>query len=269
VGYSRIKKRGSVSIGLVLAMKAEARALLGRGVWEAGKGEGEYPLRRVQLPGGNGGELAVTLSGVGIERAAAAAGFLADIGATALINIGISGALNPDMKAGDLVLASTVMDEDGAVFEVNKRLLGSALKIFEAASINVKKDLIISTKRPLLDENSKKKIYKETGALVVDMESAGVAAAAAKKGLPFFIMRLVSDEAGEAISPDLYAALDEKSGVIGPARLLGSCIRRPALVGEMMRLRRPYNLALSTMGRSWQTLLKGGFFSLPLFSSKS
>ncbi len=240
-------------------MKDEARALLGRVQWEETRGK--YQSYRVKAGGERGGELIVALCGVGIDRAAAGAGFLLGEGAEALVGAGISGALSSDLKAGDLVLAGKVMDEDGALYEASERAVNDALKILEAASFNVREGLIISTKMPLLNSVSKKKIYKKTGALAVDMESVGLAAAAAKKGLPFFIMRAVSDGADAAIAPDLYACLDEESGEIRPARVIGSSIRRPALVRELMSLRAPYNLALSTMRRAWQTLLGAGFLS--------
>ncbi len=245
-----------MSIGLVIAMKAEAHALFGRGRWKGGDGEGVYTLKGAGGP--EGGSINVALSGVGQKRAAAGASLLLQEGADALLGLGISGGLSPELKAGDLVLASAVMDEGGEIHGLDKGAVEFASKALDNNGISVRQGPIISTEKPLLDGSAKKKFYQKTGALAIDMESAGLASVAAKKGVPFFIMRAVSDEAGEAVSPELYACLDEKFGVVRPGQLLGNCIRRPAMVKEMMRLRRSYNLALSNLGRGWRVLEKAG-----------
>ncbi len=252
-----------MSIGLVLALKAEAHAMLGRGQWQ-GEGDGECSLRRVRGPRGK--SLIAALCGVGRSRAATGTGLLLNEGVEALVGAGISGGLSPKLKAGDLVLASEVMDagegregSEGA-YGVSEGALDFALRVLEDSGISVWQGDIISTQSALLDKTSKQDLYEKTGAMAVDMESAGMASVAAGKGLPLFVMRAVCDEAGEAISPDLYACLDAGGGV-RPGQLIGSCIRRPAMVAEMMRLRSSYNLALGNLGRGWRVLLKAGFLS--------
>lgn len=246
-----------MSIGLVLAMKAEARAVLGRGRWRGG--HRACGLRRVQGP--KGGELIAALCGVGRDRAVAGAGLLLDEGVGALIGVGISGGLSQELKAGDLVLASEVLDEGKVVYKTTGEGIDFALKTLTARGINVRQGSIVSTSNALLTADAKHDIYEKTGALAVDMESAGLAAVAVKKGVPFFILRAICDDAGEALSPDLYACLSEGGGV-RPGQLIGSCIRRPAMVAEMMRLRRSYNLALSALAHGWQALQETG---LPYF----
>ncbi len=251
-----------MSIGIVFAMKAEAQAMLGRGHWKGKrsiKGVAEPCVSRIKCPDGR--ELITTLCGVGAERAAGGSGLLLEEGANFIIGAGISGGLCPELKAGDLVLASKVIDENGAEYEAAGEAIGLASKILTAKSFSVRQGLVITTKTPLLNSSLKKKCYKKTGALAVDMESLGMASAASKKGRPFFIMRVVSDDASEAVSAELYACLDENSGAVKPGQLLGSCLKRPSMVKEMMRLRRPYNLALLRLGQSWHALVRGGFLS--------
>jgi len=251
-----------VSIGFVLAMQAEARAMLGRGRWKGKrsiKGEARPCVSRIKDPDGR--ELITTLCGVGPDRVAEGTGLLLDEGVNFLIGAGISGGLSPDLKAGDLVLAGKVIDENGAEYEASREALGLASKILTAKSFSVRQGPVISTKTPLFNGSAKKKCYEKTGALAVDMESAGMASVASRNGRPFFIMRAVCDEAEEAVSADLYACLDENSGAVRPGQLLGSCLKRPAMVREVMRLRRPYNLAITNLGRGWKALVQGGFLS--------
>jgi len=156
------------------------------------------------------------------------------------------------------VLAGKVINENGAEYEAAGEALGLASKILTAKSFSVRQGPVISTKTPLFNGSVKKKCYEKTGALAVDMESAGMASVASRKGKPFFIMRVVCDDALQAISPELYECLDA-DGEVRAGQLLGKCLRRPAMVREMMTLRRSYNLALSTLGRGWRVLEKAGF----------
>jgi len=243
-------------------MKAEARAMLGRSQWKEKRDQnGKAGGFLTRIGGHDGTELITTVCGVGPTRSANGAGLLLREGVDGLVGAGISGGLSPDLKAGDLVLATGVIDERGTQYKASESVVDFALKVLEANSLGVRKGLIITTEKPLLDASAKKNFYNKKGALAVDMESAGMASVAVKKGAPFFIMRAVSDEAGEALSPDLYACLDEESGEIKSRQILGSCIRRPAMVKEMMGLRRPYNLALSKLGQGWKILLKEGLLS--------
>jgi len=250
-----------VSHGLVVALKAEARAILGRGRWEGGTGcaKRSLPLKRLPLP--DGFEVMATLSGMGREKAAAGAEFLAGKGVSSLISVGLAGGLSPDMKAGEIILASTIIDEYGGEFNSTFVALDFASEILEENGLKSRQGLLVSTEKALLDVAAKSALYEKTGALAIDMESVGVAAAAAKSGLPFFVMRVVCDEADESISNDLYECLGE-GGEVKTGRLIGSCLKRPSMVAEMMGLRRSYVLALSTMGRAWKILLQEGLLSV-------
>lgn len=250
-----------MSSGLVVALKSEARAMLGRGgSWEETpereKGRRIFPLKRVHC--GDGGQLLATLSGVGLEKAALAADFLVDQGVGSLISVGLAGGLDPHLTAGDIIIASSVLGKDDGRYNASGEALDFASKTLEEKGLSARQGLIVSTSMAVLDEAAKKALHEKTGALAVDMESGGVAAAAAKRGLPLFVMRVICDEAADGISADLYECLGE-DGRVRPGRLLGSCLKRPSMVTDMMRLRRSFNLALSNMGRSWQALLQGGF----------
>lgn len=255
-----------MSHGLVVALKGEARAMLGRGRWDkaAATGKGALPLKRIELA--DGGELLVTLSGVGREKAAAGAGFLVGKGVSSLINIGLAGGLSPQVKAGEIILASTIIDEGQGEYGVNPGALEFASVVLGDNGLRSRQGLIVSTETALLDAAAKSALYKKTGALAVDMESAGAGAVAAEKGLPLFVLRVVCDEAGEGISSDLYECLGSDGGV-RPGRILKGSFKRPSMVAEMMALRRAYNLALLSMGRAWQALLRGGLLGV-LISGK-
>ena len=253
--------------GLVVALRAEARAMLGRGGWQKGEAHGRgpaggggggavYPLREIHAASGRG--LLASLSGMGAERAQGAAGMLIERGAGSLMSAGISGALSPGLRAGGVILAEgVIVDEGGALRSVNEGVLEFAAAALEKRGMAFSRGTVLSTGRAVLGSRAKAALFRKTGALAVDMESGGVALAAAKAGLPLFVLRTVCDTAAEGISEDLYACLDEEGG-LRPGQVLGGCLRRPSMMGEMMRLRRSFGLALVSLGRAWRALVEEG-----------
>jgi adenosylhomocysteine nucleosidase len=92
-----------------------------------------------------------------------------------------------------------------------------------------------------------KKRLRASGA-VVEMEAAGVAARAAKHGLPFFCIRAVLDGAEEGFAVD-YEALKNKDGRFSRPRILRAALARPwALLPELIRLERHGRVAARALG---------------------
>jgi len=257
-----------VSTGLVVALRAEARAMLGRVRWEGADKRGADKRGAVisqsiilRTPSGRA-EIIATLSGVGMERAGSAASLLLEKGATSLVSAGISGALSPDLEAGVIVLATSVTDGEGRSQEVNEGALVTARGALKRRGMAFTEGAVLSTGSAVLGVSSKARLFKESGAICVDMESGGVADMALKGGVPFLVIRAVCDRADEGISEDLYACLDEEGGVRA-GHLIGNCLKRPSLVGEMMRLKKSFDTATASLGRAWRALVEEGVFSAP------
>src|SRR5262249_1969320 len=79
------------------------------------------------------------------------------------------------------------------------------------------------------------------GALVVEMESAGLAAEARARGIPFIGVRVVLDRADDAV-PAL-AGLDPATGDVRVGRVLAAIAVRPPLWFLAARLARQTRLA--------------------------
>jgi hypothetical protein len=72
---------------------------------------------------------------------------------------------------------------------------------------------------------------------VVDLESALYAGAAAAVGVPWLILRAVSDAAHEAVPALLNACLDA-DGALARTRVLRALAREPRALPALLRLRR-------------------------------
>ena len=240
------------ALGLVVALAVEAHSLFGRRHWQR---IDHRPIHCRDLDDGT--RLVCICSGMGIDNAFSAALWLIDQGVTALAIMGVAGGLDPVLKAGDLVLADTVFEDRGKkdpIRNADPICTELALGAMAARGIPVKRGSIITTRQAVITVGGKKTLYKQSRALAVDMESAAVARAAGQAGLPFFVLRAICDPANQSVSEDLFHSLDANGKVQFPI-LLGKLLRRPSLAGELLRMRKLFVTALSTLKNGWRVLV--------------
>lgn len=243
------------ALGLVFALPAESRALVGPFGWIRA---GELSVRRARLPDGTG--LLCARSGVGAERAASAARWLAAEGATALSIIGVSGGLDPALRPGDLVVADAVLASGGAAAGRRPADPDRSLLLYEALSaegLRVRRGAVISASRPVSSSEAKRDLHDRCAALAVDMESAAVASAAAERNLPLIVLRAVCDAADQSVPDDFLVSLDE-DGSVRPSVLLRRLAGRPSLVGDLVRVERGFSAALTALRCAWRVLVRAG-----------
>jgi adenosylhomocysteine nucleosidase len=153
---------------------------------------------------------------------------------TLVVSAGTCGALAPDLASGALVVPEAVMTPGGgryaphAVPGVDRggRLL-SVTEVVETAE-------------------AKARLWLDTGALAVDMESAEILRWAGSRGLHAAVVRGVSDTATEAVPRALRASVDG-DGRLRTSRALRAVLARPATLGQAMVLRRGTTAALATV----------------------
>jgi 4-hydroxy-3-methylbut-2-enyl diphosphate reductase len=129
----------------------------------------------------------IVRSGMGPKRAQRAASRLAHEPADAFAVAGVCGALDPRFEPGDLVVASALIDPDGARIEVPSAALAATLAR-HGLRVHIGP---IACVAQLSDGQPRAELARRTGACAVDMESFWLAPAAA--GRPFAVLRAVSD----------------------------------------------------------------------------
>lgn len=216
--------------GFVVALPQEARILSRR------------------LPG-RGGVVALEasrwlgVSGMGAGKAERMALRLLDEGALGLVSWGTCGGLAPGLEAGSLILASSIRRSDGASYQVS--LPPSAVQ--HALPVGqVHTGILLSVSQPVTTVHEKGRLYRDYGALAVDMESAEIAAVAVRHGVPFVAVRAVVDPGQDALPEWLAAAVDEW-GRVRVAALLAGLGVRVAAWGELIRLGRQFGKASRTL----------------------
>ena len=173
-------------------------------------------------------------------------------GARRILSIGICGALAPDLRVGDAVLASeVVVGEDvypthAAWTKELARRLPNAI-IAPMAGMNGMS----------ADRDSKARLHASTRAWASDMESHVAARIASSSGLPFAALRVVSDAAHRTLPPAARVAL-KPCGGIDLVSVLRSLLRAPLQIPALIRTALEAEIAFAALLRC-RYVLHAGF----------
>ncbi|AWJ86615.1 hypothetical protein TSH58p_24385 (plasmid) [Azospirillum sp. TSH58] len=193
----------------------------------------------------------------GDAAATVAAHRLLEGGACGIVSFGIAGGLAADLRPGSLVLASAVVDEDGAVYEAcrawNDRL--------RHALPQTRPGVVAGARMPAATVGDKARLRALTGAVAVDLESLAVARACQAWGRPFAVLRAVADPAWRALPRAALAGLDG-AGRMAPGAVLARLAADPRDLVALGRLAWDLGKALASLRRAAKAvpddLLGGG-----------
>ena len=149
-----------------------------------------------------------------------------------VILAGLAGGLDPELRTGDVIVepypATLPLGARGGRVHCSTSLIGTAAE--------------------------KAALFASTGAACVDMESAIVRRATDGAGVPLTVVRAVLDPADQPL-PHYLLKLTNSRGRLRPVALAVLLMRRPRVMGELMRLRRSSRLALAALGDAVRDLL--------------
>jgi len=140
-----------------------------------------------------------------------AATMIEHFGCDRLLFSGVAGAVSPELKVGDLVVASKLSQHDlditafghpygyvpeGAVFvEADKDMIEISKNVASKMGKTVKEGIIATGDQFVANEERKNWILETFDASALEMEGASVAVTCDALGVPFFILRSISDAA--------------------------------------------------------------------------
>ncbi|MDO4647339.1 MAG: 5'-methylthioadenosine/adenosylhomocysteine nucleosidase [Eubacteriales bacterium] len=169
-----------------------------------------------------GKKVVVARSGIGKVNAAICTQIMIDLfHVEAVINTGIAGSLNAEINIGDIVLSTDVLHHDvdatgfgyplGQIpqmkefsFQADERLRNLAEIVCKEVNpeISVFKGRINSGDQFISDNQVKDHIVKEFGGDAVEMEGASIGHTAYVNGIPFLVIRAISDKADGSAQMD-------------------------------------------------------------------
>ncbi|MDO5345002.1 MAG: 5'-methylthioadenosine/adenosylhomocysteine nucleosidase [Lachnospiraceae bacterium] len=177
-----------------------------------------------------GKQAVVVKSGIGKVNAAVCTQILVDIfGVDAVINTGIAGSLNARIDIGDVVISTDVLHHDmdavnfgyplGQIpqmdvfsFQADEALAGKAKEVCERVNPEIKvfRGRVVSGDQFIADKAVKQRIVENFQGFCTEMEGAAIAQASYLNGVPFVIVRAISDKADDSATMD-YPAFEKKA----------------------------------------------------------
>ena len=192
----------------------------------------------------NSREVVVVRSGIGKVNAAVCSQILADrFHVKVIINTGIAGSLRNEINIGDIVISTEALQHDmdatgfgyepGVIpqmdvscFQADGTLLEKAKAACEEAvpEIGVFTGRVVSGDQFISDRGVKERIARQFGGMCTEMEGAAIAQAAYLNGIPFVVIRAISDKADDSATVD-YPAFERKA-IAHSVALVENLLRR-------------------------------------------
>jgi len=187
----------------------------------------------------------LAFSGIGTDNARIASGLLLNQGATALLSWGSAAALSEKLTSGSLILPLTIIDNNGACYNVDSNWHERVSKSI-SPQISFSTDSLVNSPDILANSKHKQNLRAVTGAIAVDMESAAIGKLAHEHNIPFMVIRAIADGADMSIPRWLMSSIDEY-GRIRFLPMLVSMVLHPNEWLEVARLNRGFSAALATL----------------------
>ncbi len=180
----------------------------------------------------NRSNVTILFTGIGKKNAEnAVRKFLEHNSPDLVLTCGFAGALKPDLILGAVLFAT---EDDGLGKRVEKAGATSA-KFFCA-------------NRMAITETEKKKIYRESGADAVEMESEAIQFVCREKRIPSATLRVISDTAEEDLPLD-FNELSKPDLNLHYGKLAWAIAKSPRKIGALLRLQKRCRFAAEQLAK--------------------
>ena len=179
----------------------------------------QYANNKFYLANYKGKELVIAYSKIGKVNAAITATLMIEkFKASKLLFTGVAGSLDESLKIGDMLYATSLVQHDLDITAFGhpygyERLNELAKKIADKKDMSLSAGIIATGDQFICDNEKKNWIKKIFNASATEMEGASVALVCETLGVPFFILRAISDGAGDAAEFDFDKFLQDSANV--------------------------------------------------------
>lgn len=204
---------------IVGAMREEVERLEASLLGGRSGGQGPFTWLEGEL---EGHRVLLAECGIGKVNAAALTQALLSAGATRLVFTGVAGAVDPSLRVGDVVIGSEAVQHDvdvtglgydlgevpgsGHLWQADPALVEAAREAAaELPNLTTVVGRVASGDTFVADAAATARISESFGALCTEMEGAAVAQVCHRWGVPFVIVRSISDSADHSAQVDFRA----------------------------------------------------------------
>jgi hopanoid-associated phosphorylase len=149
-----------------------------------------------------------------------------------VLSFGVAGGLNPGVKVGEVLLTDDVQSDDAHHFATDGRLTANLVAGIQGKNLPFHRGPLLGSAAAHLTAADKSALHRRTGADGVDMESQEGAAYAVAHGLPFTVLRVVSDPADFDLPPVILEAINP-DGSINYGVIMKAIASDPSLAGAL------------------------------------
>ncbi|NOX54644.1 MAG: 5'-methylthioadenosine nucleosidase [Planctomycetes bacterium] len=245
-------------VGIVCALAIEMRPFLDR--CQRLK---KYVGGRFVFRGGFFGDARVVIveSGMGFARARDATLAMLDAHTpTWVLACGFAGALQPEMKVGDIVIARRIIDTHGQAFEVQLKMDADPARGLHVGTLLTADHLIRTVAE-------KKQLAERYGAIAADVESLAVAQVCRDRKKPFMAVRAISDDMSADLPPEVLTVVGD-TGVMRFGAAVGAVWKRPGSVRDILRLRESAHRAADRLAKFLEGVVTQLYETIPELSER-
>jgi adenosylhomocysteine nucleosidase len=150
-----------------------------------------------------GTSVLIVRSGIGPAKAAAAIQSL-EVLPSAILSVGTAGGLSSNSQIRDIVVASETVfkDQPNDILKCSEELVRAAAEACVSGGLRFCVARVATSPKAIINAKERHRLHQLTGGHAVDMESHAVAVEAAKIGVPFSAIRVISDDITSAPFPE-------------------------------------------------------------------
>jgi adenosylhomocysteine nucleosidase len=172
-----------------------------------------------------------------------------------MISSGFAGSVRPEVKVGNLIIGKHALSAslerfDGDIridttFPCDTTFVNLANMLGRTGRFTSHCGDVLTVDKIINQSSVKKHIGNNTSAVAVDMESFSIAAQASAQGIPFVVIRAISDGMDEDM--EVYDDMVTESGDVNVSAAALHVLMKPHHILQLNRLRRQAKLAANTL----------------------
>lgn len=214
-------------IGIVCALPLELEPFLKRCQKVATYTGGDFTFKGGRY---DNIRIAVVECGMGYARARRASEALIEGHSPSwLLSCGLAGALLPQMKRGQIVMANEIVDQHGQHFAIDLKATTNEAQGLYVGRLLTADDIV----RTVAEKHA---LHEQHGAIAVDMETLAVAQVARERHARFMSIRAISDDMSADLPSEVLSVMGG-SGAVRVGAVLGALWKRPSSMKDMLQLR--------------------------------